>query len=93
MAGNLLENAFKWARSTVVVRAGAEAARDGALTIDDDGAGLQPEQIPQVLRPGERLDETRRASASACRSRANWSSFTAARSTRRAPPWAACALS
>jgi len=26
--------------------------------IDDDGPGLRPEQIPQVLRPGERLDES-----------------------------------
>jgi signal transduction histidine kinase len=26
--------------------------------IEDDGPGLRPDQIPQVLRPGERLDES-----------------------------------
>ena len=27
------------------------------LAIEDDGAGLRPDQMAQVLRPGERLDE------------------------------------
>ena len=26
--------------------------------IEDDGPGLRPDQIPQVLRPGERIDES-----------------------------------
>jgi signal transduction histidine kinase len=57
IAGNLLENAFKWARSAVVVRASIEPGRLLVLTIDDDGDGLEPEQIRRVLQPGQRLDE------------------------------------
>lgn len=56
IAGNLLDNAFKWARRNVEVRALAED-RSVILTIDDDGPGLSAEQIPQVLQPGRRLDE------------------------------------
>jgi hypothetical protein len=58
MAGNLLENAFRWARSRVEVHADRDDGRSVAIVIDDDGPGLRPEQIPQVLRPGERLDES-----------------------------------
>ena len=56
MAGNLLDNAFMWARSSVVV----QASSDGAILrvlIDDDGPGLAPAQREEVLRPGKRLDE------------------------------------
>jgi signal transduction histidine kinase len=58
IAGNLLENAFQWTRGTVDVRARADQDRTVTLTIDDDGPGLRPEQIPQVLQPGQRLDES-----------------------------------
>jgi signal transduction histidine kinase len=56
MAGNLLDNAFIWARSTVKVSA---VRNDGAVHvfIDDDGLGLSPAQGEQVLMPGKRLDE------------------------------------
>lgn len=57
MAGNLMENAFKWSRATIVVRASADD-RITRLVIEDDGPGLQPAEISQVLRPGERLDES-----------------------------------
>lgn len=56
MAGNLLDNAFIWARSTVKV----SAVRIDAMVhilVDDDGPGLALAQRKQVLRPGERLDE------------------------------------
>jgi signal transduction histidine kinase len=56
MAGNLLDNAFIWARANVSVR----ASRNDAIVhilVDDDGPGLAPAQREQVLRPGERLDE------------------------------------
>ncbi len=56
IGGNLLENAFTWARSAVAVRARV-ADRVVEITIDDDGPGLQPEEIGRVLRPGQRLDE------------------------------------
>jgi signal transduction histidine kinase len=57
MTGNLLDNAFRFAHHQVEVRARAEG-RSVTITIEDDGPGLRPEQIAQVLRPGERIDET-----------------------------------
>ena len=57
MAGNLLENAFKWTNATIVVRAHVRD-RMIVLVIDDDGPGIAPEQVQIVLRPGARLDET-----------------------------------
>lgn len=58
MIGNLAENAFKWANGRVRISAQADGARMLALAVEDDGAGLSPEQLTQVLRPGERLDES-----------------------------------
>jgi signal transduction histidine kinase len=57
MAGNLLENAFRWAHTTVEIQAHQDEGRSIAIVIEDDGPGLRPDQIPQVLRPGERIDE------------------------------------
>jgi signal transduction histidine kinase len=57
MAGNLMENAYKWCRRQVAV----SALRDGkavVLVVDDDGPGLSPDQIPEALRAGARLDES-----------------------------------
>jgi len=62
LLGNLLENAFKWARSRVLltVRIGATAAnrRPGLLLmVEDDGPGIPPERIALVLQRGVRGDE------------------------------------
>jgi len=57
MAGNLMENAFKWTRSRIVIRAMQDRSMV-RLVIEDDGSGLQPEEIKKVLQPGERLDES-----------------------------------
>ena len=57
MAGNLMENAFKWTRSRIVIRAMQDRSMV-RLVIEDDGSGLQPEEIRKVLQPGERLDES-----------------------------------
>lgn len=57
MLGNLLDNAYKWARS----RIGIAAERHGAttkITIDDDGPGLSPDKANEMVQPGRRLDET-----------------------------------
>jgi signal transduction histidine kinase len=65
MVGNLVDNAFKWAQSRVVIEAVSEKldARDDHRTIrivvDDDGPGLSPQQREQVARRGRRLDETK----------------------------------
>lgn len=60
MLGNLLDNAFKWARATVEVSLAAPG--DGkpgqiVLLIDDDGPGLPEEALADVLKRGRRLDE------------------------------------
>jgi signal transduction histidine kinase len=57
MAGNLLDNAFRWAKSRIRVEARSTEANNVLLTIDDDGPGLSQEQLPEVLRPGKRMDE------------------------------------
>lgn len=56
--GNLLENACKWARTRVIVRAEASGAERLVLEIDDDGPGLTPDQRRQALFRGGRLDES-----------------------------------
>lgn len=62
MAGNLVDNAFKWARSRVRVTAdrlsGITARRDGLrITVEDDGPGVPPAERDRVLDRGARLDE------------------------------------
>jgi signal transduction histidine kinase len=60
MAGNLLDNACKWARDKVTISMFAErneAATMLLICIEDDGAGLSPEEADKVLQRGVRLDE------------------------------------
>jgi signal transduction histidine kinase len=62
MAGNLIDNACKWARSRV--EASVETARQGErvwlrISIDDDGPGLPDEARAKMLKRGQRLDETK----------------------------------
>lgn len=62
IAGNLLDNAFKWARTTVRVTAdrivSPSARRDGMrLVIEDDGPGIPVDARAKVLERGARLDE------------------------------------
>ncbi|WP_233275224.1 ATP-binding protein [Pseudoxanthomonas suwonensis] len=63
LLGNLLENAFKWAKHRVVL-----TARPGPVTspnrraglllaVDDDGPGIAPEDVAKVLQRGVRGDE------------------------------------
>src|SRR5438270_3957455 len=65
MVGNLVDNAFKWAQSRVVIETISQArdARNDHRTIrivvDDDGPGLSPQEREQVARRGRRLDETK----------------------------------
>jgi signal transduction histidine kinase len=60
MAGNLMENACKWSRGQVMVRAEAASGQRGLLRIlvEDDGPGLPADQRAAVLKRGERLDES-----------------------------------
>ena len=62
LMGNLLENAFKWARSrvllTVKVGATAPQRRPGLfLAVDDDGPGIAEDDVAKVLQRGVRGDE------------------------------------
>jgi two-component system sensor histidine kinase PhoQ len=62
IAGNLLDNAFKWARReirlTVRTLTDPTARRDGlAMVFEDDGPGIPDSQRAHVLERGARLDE------------------------------------
>lgn len=62
IAGNLLDNAFKWAHNTVRITAdrivNPSARRDGLrLIIEDDGPGIPVDSRARVLERGARLDE------------------------------------
>ena len=62
LMGNLLENAFKWARSRVLLTvapvAGLPNRRAGLLlAVDDDGPGIAEEDVAKVLQRGVRGDE------------------------------------
>lgn len=62
MAGNLLDNAFKWAKSNVRMTARRISTpgsrRDGLLlAVEDDGPGIPLGERQRVLDRGARLDE------------------------------------
>jgi signal transduction histidine kinase len=65
MAGNLVDNACKWAASRVFVEVLVEQpAKAGAapmlrIIVDDDGRGLSEAERAQVSRRGQRLDESK----------------------------------
>lgn len=56
MLGNLLDNACKWARSQVLVRAERGGGRL-LIAVEDDGPGIPAQQQIEVLERGRRLDE------------------------------------
>jgi signal transduction histidine kinase len=62
MVGNLLDNAFKWAKSEVVVsceRIDDSATPQIIIHVDNDGPPLTPEAAVEALRRGRRLDESK----------------------------------
>ena len=60
MLGNVLDNACKWAHSTVRLRAQAPGGQPLRLvvSVEDDGPGIGAAQRAQALDRGVRLDET-----------------------------------
>ena len=67
--GNLLENAARYARTAVSVTAfaapadvrGSDDGRKGwiVIEVEDDGPGLEPDQIREAMKRGKRLDESK----------------------------------
>lgn len=55
--GNLIDNACKYGKSQVSIQA-LQSHETIVLTIEDDGAGLKPDQIETLLTRGNRLDQT-----------------------------------
>ncbi|MPZ18490.1 MAG: GHKL domain-containing protein [Luteitalea sp.] len=61
MLGNLLDNAYKWARTEVRLT----CAREGeeiVIAVDDDGPGIAPSLREAVMRRGVRADEAAQGS-------------------------------
>jgi signal transduction histidine kinase len=63
LIGNLLDNAGKWARERVSIRAARATERDSdpflVAEIDDDGPGLDENARAAAVERGKRLDESR----------------------------------
>lgn len=59
LLGNLLDNAMKWAKSTVAVSVTPAAAGLFELSIEDDGPGIPEDKARDVVKRGRRLDETK----------------------------------
>ncbi|MGF5550362.1 ATP-binding protein, partial [Klebsiella pneumoniae] len=65
MVGNLVDNACKWAASRVFIEVLVEAPQQAGagprlrVIVDDDGRGLSEAERAQVLRRGQRLDESK----------------------------------
>jgi signal transduction histidine kinase len=57
IAGNAMENAGKFGRRRVRVRAEAVGSERLRLLVEDDGPGLPPDLREEVIRRGARLDE------------------------------------
>lgn len=65
MMGNLVDNACKWAASRVFIEVRVEQPAERGVSsmlqiiVDDDGRGLSSTERAQVLRRGQRLDESK----------------------------------
>jgi signal transduction histidine kinase len=63
MLGNLVDNACKWATSTVAIEAHPEPEGPTGVRlrviVDDDGPGMAPEQRVEAMKRGQRLDESK----------------------------------
>jgi signal transduction histidine kinase len=57
MVGNLIDNAFKWAKTEVHVQCDAGHKRL-SLVIEDDGPGIADEDMEDIKRRGRKLDDS-----------------------------------
>jgi len=58
LLGNLLDNAWQWAATTVRLTASV-TERELCLRVEDDGAGCPPKQMELLQQRGARIDESR----------------------------------
>ncbi len=56
LLGNIIENAVKWTNIMVVIT-GTQSDNKLILTIEDDGAGLDPALIDTIVERGKRHDQ------------------------------------
>ncbi|MBF0127851.1 MAG: GHKL domain-containing protein [Magnetococcales bacterium] len=56
--GNLLDNAFKWAKGRISVTLEVMTTHS-RIRVEDDGPGVHPEEIEYLCQRGVRFDETR----------------------------------
>lgn len=56
--GNLLDNACKWCKHQVQIEAQLVAGRT-QIVINDDGPGIEQDQIEKILQRGGRIDESK----------------------------------
>lgn len=56
--GNLLENAFKWCHSKILITTHSENKKVSELIIEDDGPGISIEDAANIFKRGHRADET-----------------------------------
>ena len=57
LLGNLLDNAWKWARHRVRLDIDGSGA-SCVITIEDDGPGVEDEQLRRLMQRGVRHDES-----------------------------------
>ncbi len=58
MVGNLLENGYKWAKSVIRVYSDKLESNVVKIYIEDDGPGINKDDLEKVIQRGVRLDET-----------------------------------
>jgi len=56
LLGNLIENAWKWASSTIIIS--IKQADNITIIIEDDGAGADEQSLNELTHRGVRLDES-----------------------------------
>lgn len=59
MVGNLMDNAGKWAKATILVATHASGDGFVDMRVDDDGPGLPAKARSEALARGRRLDESK----------------------------------
>jgi signal transduction histidine kinase len=59
--GNLIDNAFKWAKARINVTAAPDGDQ-AVVTVEDDGPGVAPEELQAILQPAYRIDTSKSGS-------------------------------